>query len=96
MKANPDKCHFITSESKDLVINVENNQITNSKCVKLLGTKIDYKLTFSAHIDEICKKAGQIMNELPYIIPYHALPNNVIYEYHKTALSFKNILYVAV
>ena len=36
MKANPDKCHFITSESKDLVINVENNQITNSKCENLL------------------------------------------------------------
>ena len=30
MKANRDKCHFITSESKDLVIKVENNQITNS------------------------------------------------------------------
>ena len=53
MKANPDKCHFITSESKDLVINVENNQITNSKCEKLLGIKIDHKLTFNAHIDEI-------------------------------------------
>ena len=28
MRANPDKRHFITS--KNLVINVENNQITNS------------------------------------------------------------------
>ena len=53
MKANADKCHFITSESKDLIINVENNQITNSKCKKLLGIKIDHKLTFNAHIDEI-------------------------------------------
>ena len=32
MKDNSDKCHFITSESKGLVINVENNQITNNKC----------------------------------------------------------------
>ena len=54
IKANPDKCHFITSESKDLLINVENNQITNSKCEKFLGIKIDHKLTFSAHINEIC------------------------------------------
>ena len=61
MKANPDKCHFTTSECKDLVINVENNQITNSKCEKLLGIKIDNKLTFNARIDEICKKAGQKM-----------------------------------
>ena len=54
MKANPEKCHFRTSESKDLLINVENNQITNSKCEKFLGIKIDHKLTFSAHINEIC------------------------------------------
>ena len=67
MKANPDKCHFITS--KDLVINVENNKITNIKCEKLLGIKIDHKLTFNAHIDEICKKAGQKMNALTRVIP---------------------------
>ena len=54
----------------DLVINVENNQITNSKCEKLLGIKIDHKLTFNAHIDEICKKAGQKMNALSRVIPY--------------------------
>ena len=39
--------------------NVENNQITNSKCEKLLGIKID----------EICKKAGQKMNALSRVIP---------------------------
>ena len=70
MKINLDKCHFITSESKGLVINVENNQITNSKCEKLLGIKINHKLTFNAHIDEICKKAGQKMNALSRVIPY--------------------------
>ena len=52
------------------MINVENNQITNSKCEKLLGIKIDHKLTFNAHIDEICKKAGQKMNTLSRVIPY--------------------------
>ena len=69
MKANPDKCHFRTSESKDLAIDVENNQIANSKCEKLLGIKID-NLTFNAHIDEICEKAGQNMNALSRVIPY--------------------------
>ena len=51
MKANPDKCHLITSESKDLVINVENNQITNNKSEKLLRIKAVHKLTFNAHIN---------------------------------------------
>ena len=52
------------------MINVENNQITNSKCEKLLGIKIDHKLTFNAHIEEICKKAGQKINALSKVIPY--------------------------
>ena len=47
------KFHFISSESKGFVINVENNQIINSKCEKLLGIKIDYKLAFNARIVEI-------------------------------------------
>ena len=54
----------------DLVINVENNQITNSKCEKLLGIKINHKLTFNAYTDEICKEAGQKMNALSRVIPY--------------------------
>ena len=52
------------------MVNIENNQITNNKSEKLLGIKIDHKLTFSAHIDEICKKAGQKMNALSTVIPY--------------------------
>ena len=70
MKANLDKCHFITSERKDLVINAENDQITKSKCKKLLGIKRDHKLTFNAHIDEVCKKARQKVNALSRVISY--------------------------
>ena len=61
---------FITSESKDFVINVENNQVAISKRKTLLRIKIDYKLTFNAHIDEICKNAGVKMNALSRVIPY--------------------------
>ena len=61
---------FITSESKDFVINVENNQVTISKRKTLLRMKIDYKLTLNAHIDEICKNAGVKMNALSRVIPY--------------------------
>ena len=70
MKADPDKCHFMTSGSKDLVITVENSQITNSKCKKLLGIKTDHKLTFNTHIYEIFENVGQKMNALSTEIPY--------------------------
>ena len=72
MKASPDKCDFITSESKDFVINVENNQITNSKCQKLFEIKIDQKLTFNAHIDEICWSKNESI-----------IYSNTVYEYYK-------------
>ena len=31
---------------------------------------MDHMLTFNAHIDELCKKAGQKMNALSRLIPY--------------------------
>ena len=64
------KFHFISSESKGFVINVENNQIINNKCDKLLGIKIDHKLAFNAHIVAISETAGQKMNVLSRVIQY--------------------------
>ena len=46
MKANPDKCHFICSSSVKTSIMIENKQIRNSSCEKLLGVFFDSKLTF--------------------------------------------------
>ena len=46
MKANPDKCHFIYSSSVKTSIMIENKQIRNSSCEKLLGVFFDSKLTF--------------------------------------------------
>ena len=33
--------------------------ITNTKCEKLFGIRIDYKVNFNTHTDEICRKAGK-------------------------------------
>ena len=56
MKANPDKCHILTSSSDKVSICVNNYNIRSSKCGKRLGIKIDKKLKFNIHVDEICKK----------------------------------------
>ena len=73
MKGDPDKCHFMTSGSKDLVITVENSQITNSKCKKLLGIKTDHKLTFNTHIYEIFENVGLRMNAF-FILQFNYCP----------------------
>ena len=61
---------MITTKSEDIVVNVKNNPIKNGTWQKLLGVKIDYKLTFKFYIDEIYEKAGQKMNVLSRIMAY--------------------------
>ena len=64
MKVNPDKCHLLTSSRDKVSICLDNYNIKSSKCEKLLGIKIDNKLNFNTHVDEICKKAGRKLNAL--------------------------------
>ena len=56
MKTNPDKCYFIYSTNDTVNLIVENQIMHNGKCEKLLSVKFDYKFTFNAHIEDICKK----------------------------------------
>ena len=70
MKANSDESHFICSTDDKVNIFVENQKICNSPCEKLLGVRFDSKLTFDAHINDICKKAGLKLNALARITPY--------------------------
>ena len=69
MKSNPDKCNFICSTSKKVSLIVEYKEINNSTHERLLGVKIDSKLSFSTHINNICKKASLKLNTLTRITP---------------------------
>ena len=71
MKANPGKCHLLTSSSDKGSICVDNYNIKSSKREKLLGIKIDNKLNFKTHVDEICKKAAQKLNALSRVTLLH-------------------------
>ena len=70
MKANPDKCNFICSNSKKVSSVVENKEINNSSHERLLGVKTDPKFSFNTHIDDTCKKAGLKLNPLLRITPH--------------------------
>ena len=78
MKANPDKCHFICSTNDTVNLIVENQIINNSKCEKLLGVKLNDKLTFNAHIDAISKKAGLKLKSISSIAPYTDLKKRLL------------------
>ena len=70
MVANADKCHLLTSISKEVGIKIENEIIKNSLQEKLLGIVIDNKLTFEPHVENLCKKARQKLHASARIAKY--------------------------
>ena len=70
MKSNPGKWHFIYSTDDTVNIIVVHQKICNSPFEKLLGIRVDSKLTFDAHINDISKKPGLKVNVLARITSY--------------------------
>ena len=50
MKRNTDKCFLIMSTENAPELQIGDSLIKASGCEKLLGVKIDYKLTFDKHV----------------------------------------------
>ena len=50
MKENTDICHLIMSTNNTPELKVGDPLIKTSTCEKLLGVKINYKLTFDNHV----------------------------------------------
>ena len=68
LKANPNKFHLILNDHDDKhFIKIENRKIYNSTSEKLLGIKIDNKLSFNEHVTELCRKASQKLHALSRI-----------------------------
>ena len=70
MKANKDKYHLIDTSNEHVSMKLDNIEIENSNCERLLGVKIDSKLNFKEHLDGIIKKASRKINALSRIAPY--------------------------
>ena len=64
LKANTEKYHLVVSTNEKRNSNVGEVEISNSKCEKFLGIKIDSKLMFDSHVKSLCKKASQKLNAL--------------------------------
>ena len=69
MKANKDECHLIAGSNENVSMKLDNIEIENSNCERLLGVKIDSKLNFKEHLDQIIKKASRKVNALTRITP---------------------------
>ena len=65
-KLNTDKYHLLISGHKyeHMICRIDNTKVIESHIVKRLGINIDSELTFSHHINPICKKASSKLNAL--------------------------------
>ena len=73
MILNPEKCHYMCLGPN--VNNAEefhsvNFNLKNSEVETMLGIKIDRKLNFEAHINDLCRKASQKLNALNRIASF--------------------------
>ena len=55
MKANADKCHLLVTTNSTVSANNEEFVINNSNEEKILGVKIDEKLSLENHVPSLCK-----------------------------------------
>ena len=70
MKGYEDKCHILLNADETVQENIGTSHTNNSKCEKLIGIKIDCKLSFDDHIGYICKNAGTKLNALIRVAQY--------------------------
>ena len=68
---NSNKCKLlVTNHSDDIYMKIDNELISASTSVNLLGITIDNKLTFNDHISKLCKKTSIKLHALSRISNY--------------------------
>ena len=62
MKLNYDKCHLMIfgNKTNDATIKIGSSEIKESTSEKLRGITFDKKLSFTKHVEDLCKKANQL------------------------------------
>ena len=72
MKMNASKCHLFVSVNKHehMWAKIGDDQIWESRTVKLLGVTIDNELKFDEYISNVCKKAQRKLTVLTRIKKY--------------------------
>ena len=78
MKASISKFHLLVNKKDEVIINLEETEIKDSEYEKLLGIKVDTKLNFNEHLNDIISKARCKVNALSRVLPYMSLPKKKI------------------
>ena len=78
IKANINRCYLVVNGKDEVVINLGETEIKNGEYEKLLGIKVDAKLTFNEHLNDIISKASRKVNPLSGVVPHMSLSKKKI------------------
>ena len=70
MKANADKCHLLVTRDTDVTAKIGKFDVKISREEKLLGIKINIKLSFENHVSFLCKKASQKLHSFTRVVNF--------------------------
>ena len=73
MRANISKRCLLLNKNDEVTIRMGDTEIENSEYEKLLGIKVDTKLNFNEHSNDIISKASRKTNVLSRVMPYMSL-----------------------
>ena len=70
LKANQEKCHFLSSLDINTKFLLPACILENSVSQKIIGVTIDRKMNFTKHVTNLCDKASKKIQTLARIFPY--------------------------
>ena len=70
LKANQDKCNFLSSLDINTKFSLPASILENLNSQKRVGVTIEKKLNFNKHVTNLCKKASKKIQTLARICPY--------------------------
>ena len=70
LKSNIDKYHVLLSKTSETQLKVKNVPIASNCFEKLLGIKINHKLSLKPHVESLCKKNSQKLNVLVRMVSF--------------------------
>ena len=96
MKANADKCHLLVTRDTDVTAKIGELDVKDSREVKLLGVKIDGKLSFENHVSSLCKKASQKLHLLRRVLNFMDLAkcNSLMKAFITTQLNYYHLIWM--
>ena len=70
MKASTDKCHLLVTRDTDIAAKIGEFGVKSTREEKLLGVKIDTKLSFENNVSFLYKKVSQKLHALARVVNF--------------------------